>query len=131
MRNLKRQQRGETYDPICLSDMESDDEWITEENPTSLSEDFSWLDIQQCFNVEEGNPKLRKMREPGDLRLNRKKKANVSGKGKTKLVDFDDNEEWEDGEDSEDVQNEEIQLAEDDGDDLDEDNDDGIDFGDS
>ncbi|CAH1431758.1 unnamed protein product [Lactuca virosa] len=26
----KRKERGETYDPICLSDMESDDEWITE-----------------------------------------------------------------------------------------------------
>ena len=45
--------------PICLSDMESDDEWsypinkwITKLEDPCLPEDNSWLDIHECF--EEG-----------------------------------------------------------------------------
>lgn len=51
--NLRLQQRherriaeGESYDPISLSDVESDDEWITEkEDPAFPANDHSWMDV--------------------------------------------------------------------------------------
>ena len=60
MRQIKRQERGETYDPICLSDMEFDDEWITEVEDPCLPEDNSWLDIHECF--EEGTSGAKRKR---------------------------------------------------------------------
>ena len=33
-----REEKRETYDPICLSDMESDDEWITEREEPCLND---------------------------------------------------------------------------------------------
>lgn len=54
MRLQKRKDRGETYDPISLSDMESDDEWITEKEDPCLPEDVSWLDVHECFKEDEG-----------------------------------------------------------------------------
>lgn len=53
-RQEKRQERGETYDPIVLSDVESDDEWITEKEEPCLPEDTSWMDIHECFQDDEG-----------------------------------------------------------------------------
>lgn len=41
-------------DPICLSDMESDDEWITEKEDPALPLDNSWLDMNECFASEVG-----------------------------------------------------------------------------
>jgi len=58
-----REEKEETYDLICLSDIESDDEITEKENPC-LPIDFSWMDIHECFNVEEGAPN--KKRNRGD-----------------------------------------------------------------
>lgn len=60
LRQEKRVKQGETYDPICLSDMESDDEWITEVEDTCLPVDNSWMDIHECFEHDEGTSKKRK-----------------------------------------------------------------------
>ena len=41
--------------------MELDDEWITEQEAPCLSDDVSWLDVNECFNVDERpNNRLRK-----------------------------------------------------------------------
>uniref|UniRef100_A0A2C9VYB7 DUF659 domain-containing protein n=1 Tax=Manihot esculenta TaxID=3983 RepID=A0A2C9VYB7_MANES len=40
LRQVKREERGETYDLICLSNMDTDDEWITElEKPCNTEEE--------------------------------------------------------------------------------------------
>ena len=63
-----KEEKRETYDPICLSDMESDDEWITEREEPCLSDleleegDKSWMDVQECFNIEEGAPNRKRKR---------------------------------------------------------------------
>ena len=45
---------------FCLSDMESDDKWIIEkgynmesDDEPCLLEDTSWMDIHECFEVNE------------------------------------------------------------------------------
>ena len=53
LKQIKREENGDSYDPICLSDMESDDEWITEKEEPCLPEDTSWIDIHECFEVNE------------------------------------------------------------------------------
>ncbi|CAL5385720.1 unnamed protein product [Camellia sinensis] len=63
----QRQERGETYDPIYLSDMESDDEWITEKEDPCLPEDHSWMDIQECFEDDEGTTSKKRKRGPRNL----------------------------------------------------------------
>ena len=61
LRQTKWEENGDSYDPICLSDMESDDEWITEKEKPCLPEDTSWMDIHECFEVkEEGCSRKRK-----------------------------------------------------------------------
>ena len=61
LRQIKREENGDSYDPICLSNMESDDEWITEKEELCLPEDTSWMDIHECFEVnEEGCSRKRK-----------------------------------------------------------------------
>jgi hypothetical protein len=60
LRQAKRQERGETYDSICLSDMESDDEWITEKEDPVLPLDNSWMDINECFQDDGAVGKKRK-----------------------------------------------------------------------
>jgi len=62
MRQKSREEKGETYDPICLSDIESDDEWITEKENPCLPIDSSWMDIHECFDVEEGAPSKKRKR---------------------------------------------------------------------
>nr|XP_023913871.1 uncharacterized protein LOC112025432 [Quercus suber] len=53
VRQIKREENGDSYDSICLLDMESDDEWITEKEEPCLPEDTSWMDIHECFEVNE------------------------------------------------------------------------------
>jgi hypothetical protein len=53
MRQKTREANGETYDPICLSDMDSDDEWITEKEGACLPEDTAWMDLKDIFEVQE------------------------------------------------------------------------------
>ena len=53
LRQIKREENGDSYDPICLSDMESDDEWITKKEEPCLPEDTSWIDIHECFEVNK------------------------------------------------------------------------------
>ena len=64
LRHAKRQQREELYGPICLSDLELDDEWITEREDAHLSDDCSWMDVQECFIVDEGSS-INKRRKRG------------------------------------------------------------------
>ncbi|XP_055961848.1 uncharacterized protein LOC126681648 [Mercurialis annua] len=71
----KREKRGETYDPICLSDMESDDEWITEIEESCLLEDNSWMDVNECFDDDEGlGSTSQRKRGPRNLRHDRHEK---------------------------------------------------------
>ena len=48
--------------------MESDDEWITEREEPCLNDleleegDKSWMDVQECFNIEEGAPSRKRKR---------------------------------------------------------------------
>ena len=63
MRLQKRKEREETFDPICLSDMESDDEWITEKEDACLPEDISWMDVHECFKEDEGVSGNKRKRE--------------------------------------------------------------------
>ena len=61
LRQIKREENGDSYDLICLSDMEFDDEWITEKEEPCLPKDTSWMDIHECFEVnEEGCSRKRK-----------------------------------------------------------------------
>nr|KYP66189.1 hypothetical protein KK1_012473 [Cajanus cajan] len=62
MRQNSREENGDTYDPICLSDIESDDEWITEKENPCLPIDASWMDVHECFGVDEGAPKKKRKR---------------------------------------------------------------------
>ncbi|KAJ0086542.1 hypothetical protein Patl1_08737 [Pistacia atlantica] len=56
MRQKLREEKGEAYDPICLLDIESDDKWIMEKEDPCLPDDNSWMDVQECFNIDEGAP---------------------------------------------------------------------------
>ena len=45
LRQAKKEERRETYDPIYLSDMESDDKWINKIEDPFLPQDISWMDM--------------------------------------------------------------------------------------
>ena len=62
LRQKKREENGDTYDPICLSDMESDDEWITEREDPCLPLDPSWMGMNECFEVNEGETSIKRRR---------------------------------------------------------------------
>ncbi|XP_028068683.1 uncharacterized protein LOC114271252 [Camellia sinensis] len=68
LRQIKRQDKRETYDPIYLPNMEFDYEWITEKKDPCLPKDHSWIDIQECFEDDEGatSSKKRKIEEEED-----------------------------------------------------------------
>ncbi|CAL5384210.1 unnamed protein product [Camellia sinensis] len=120
LRQIKRQERGETYDPIYLSDMESDDEWITEKEDPCLPEDHSWMDIQECFEDDEGTTSKKRKRGPRNL--------NAIDRGKRKVFEDDDEVELiEGGEEEEEEEEEfdEVTMVDDD-----EDDEDDIDLGD-
>ncbi|KAL6584924.1 hypothetical protein OROMI_004213 [Orobanche minor] len=89
---LRQRKRGDNYDPICLSDMESDDEWITEVEEPCLAGDTSWMDVHECFG--ESSTSNKRKRGPRNLNANKK--------GKQLLVDEDDEVEYiSDGEEEE------------------------------
>jgi len=69
LRQKVREEKGDTYDPICLSDIESDDEWITEKESPYLPNDVSWMDIHESFTLEEEAPSKKRKR---CIYLNRK-----------------------------------------------------------
>ncbi|XP_031258298.1 uncharacterized protein LOC116116350 [Pistacia vera] len=60
-----REEKGEAYDPICLLDIESNDEWIMEKEDPCLTDDNSWMDVQECFNIDEGAPNDKRARDQG------------------------------------------------------------------
>ncbi|KAL4561073.1 hypothetical protein LXL04_033235 [Taraxacum kok-saghyz] len=91
MRLEKRRERGETYDPICLSDMDSDDEWITEKEDACLLEDNSWMDVHECFRENEGTSRSKRKRGPRNLN----KVPVTNEKGKTTLVDMDTDDDFD------------------------------------
>nr|KYP59947.1 hypothetical protein KK1_015394 [Cajanus cajan] len=62
MRQNSREENGDTYDSVCLLDIESDDEWITEKENPCLPIDASWMDVHECFGVDEGAPKKKRKR---------------------------------------------------------------------
>ncbi|KAI4324289.1 hypothetical protein L6164_023840 [Bauhinia variegata] len=47
LRQKQREAKGDTYDHICLLDVESDDEWITKQEEPCLLEVNSWKDVQE------------------------------------------------------------------------------------
>ncbi|KAL6340104.1 hypothetical protein AAG906_038939 [Vitis piasezkii] len=47
--------------------MKSDDEWITELEDPCLPKDNSWMDVHECFQVNEGcNGKRKQVEEDDD-----------------------------------------------------------------
>lgn len=48
--------REQGTDPICLCEMDDDDEWIVEKERPVLPEDNTWLDFLDCFVEEEVEP---------------------------------------------------------------------------
>ncbi|XP_028753001.1 uncharacterized protein LOC114712623 [Neltuma alba] len=97
MRQKIREEKGETYDPICLSDIESDDEWITEKENPCLPVDGSWMDIHESFTLDEGAPSKKRKRGPRNLN------AKTNSKGKSIVEQENENEDnVEDGEEEDD-----------------------------
>ncbi|XP_061360438.1 uncharacterized protein LOC133304421 [Gastrolobium bilobum] len=77
IRQKQREEKGDTYDPICLSDLDSDEEWITEQEEPCLMDEESWMDVHECFNVDEGDQSKKRKRGPRNLQDDR----NDKGKG--------------------------------------------------
>lgn len=48
-----KEERGDTFDPICLSNIESDRVWISEKEDDYLPIDDSWMDIHESFTIEK------------------------------------------------------------------------------
>ncbi|WOK92884.1 hypothetical protein Cni_G01576 [Canna indica] len=79
--------------------MESDDEWITEREEPCLHDlelqgDKSWMDVQECFNIEEGAPNRKRKRGSRNLNV-----VTVSKKEKgkdTQVAEVDGGDEDED-----------------------------------
>ncbi|MCL7040442.1 hypothetical protein MKW94_015590 [Papaver nudicaule] len=111
-RFIKRKEGGDSYDPICLSDMESDDEWITEKEDPNIQTDPTWMDVHECFQITEAEANKKK-RKRGPRNLSKMKLAQGKGNAKEKersLVDADEMEEVEDEEVAEEMHMEETQL---------------------
>ncbi|XP_061352114.1 uncharacterized protein LOC133297067 [Gastrolobium bilobum] len=77
IRQKQREGKGDTYDPICLSDLDSDEEWITEQEEPCLMDEESCMDVHECFNVDEGDQSKKRKRGPRNLQDDR----NDKGKG--------------------------------------------------
>jgi len=67
MRQKVKEEKGDTYDLICLSNIESDDEWITEKEDHCLANNVSWMDIHEYFTLEEGAPSKKRKKGPRNL----------------------------------------------------------------
>ena len=99
MRQKDKKEKRDTYDPICLSNIESDDEWIAEKEDPCLPNDVSWMDILESFTLEEGAPS--KKRNRGPRNLNKKGKSITTTnddeiKGMIEEVEEEDEDEDED-----------------------------------
>ncbi|RWR88638.1 hypothetical protein CKAN_01766500 [Cinnamomum micranthum f. kanehirae] len=83
-----KRERDQALDPICLSDMESDDEWITEKEDPVLDNDMSWMDLGECFvnTSNEGTSRQDRRRGPRKLTFGRK------DKGKKKVSELEEEE---------------------------------------
>jgi len=62
MRQKVIEKKNDTYDHICLYDIELHDEWITEKEDSCLPNDFSWMNIHESFTLEEGAPSKKRKR---------------------------------------------------------------------
>ncbi|KAJ1404578.1 hypothetical protein SESBI_26454 [Sesbania bispinosa] len=62
MRQKSIEEKSDTYDPICLSDIELNDEWITKKEDPCLLVDGTWMDIHESFTFEEGAPTKKRKR---------------------------------------------------------------------
>jgi len=49
MRQKVREEKKDTCDPICLSNIESNNEWITKKLDPFLQNDVSWMDIHESL----------------------------------------------------------------------------------
>ncbi|WOL06774.1 hypothetical protein Cni_G15508 [Canna indica] len=127
-RQKLREAKGDTYDPICLSDLESDDEWITEREDPCLIEGNSWMDVDECFNIEEGGSSKKRKRGPRNInayKIDKGKDNNVAilvednviakknNKGKGILIEENEDNELGDGGESEEEDDEGIVLLDD------------------
>ncbi|GMP94027.1 hypothetical protein CsSME_00043637 [Camellia sinensis var. sinensis] len=92
--------------------MESNDEWITKKEDPCLPEDHSWMDIQECFEDDEGATSKKRKRGPRNL--------NATDRGKRKVFEDDDEVELiEGGEEEEEEEFDEVTMVDDDEDDED------------
>lgn len=68
LRHEKRK-KNDGLDLICLSDMDSDDEWICEQEDPALPIDTTWMDVHECFKTQdsEASRKIPKKRKRGKL----------------------------------------------------------------
>ena len=57
-----KKDKCETYDPISLSNMESDDEWITKREDAVLPEDITCMNVSDFFDIEEGESSWKRKR---------------------------------------------------------------------
>ncbi|KAI8535251.1 hypothetical protein RHMOL_Rhmol10G0159300 [Rhododendron molle] len=120
LRQKKQEENGDAYDPICLSDMESDDEWITEREDPCLPLDPSWMDMNECFEVNEGETSRKGRRGPRNLQNDRKGKRKFVGEeNEVEIIDDDVEEEIEEEEEEEYIGDDGVVL----GDDLEDDDD--------
>ncbi|XP_039143971.1 protein FAM50A-like [Dioscorea cayenensis subsp. rotundata] len=120
LRQEKREKKDETYDPICLIDMESDDEWITEVEDACLPQDNSWMDMNECFEDDGGlGSNNKRKRGPRNLKLDRKRKGKA-------LVDEEEVEEADDDEEANTEEEEQEDVMVEDDDDADDDDDEGL-----
>ncbi|KAI3845230.1 hypothetical protein MKX03_024888 [Papaver bracteatum] len=113
-RFTKIKEQRDSYDPICLSYMESDDEWITEKDDASLQPDPTWMDVHDCFQITEveANKKKRK-RGPRNLSTMKLAQGKWNNNGKeARLVEENEIEEVEEDETEEETCVEEMSETE-------------------
>ncbi|KAF7146530.1 hypothetical protein RHSIM_Rhsim04G0154000 [Rhododendron simsii] len=79
--------------------MESDNEWITEREDPCLPLDPSWIDMNECFEVNEGETSRKGHRGPRNLQNDRKGKRKFVGEeNEVEIIDDDVEEEIEEKE---------------------------------
>ncbi|KAI3877771.1 hypothetical protein MKX03_019211 [Papaver bracteatum] len=113
-RFIKSKEQGDSYDPICLSDVESDDEWINEKDGASLQPNPTWMDAHDFFHITEAeaNKKKRK-RGPRNLSTMKLAQAKWNNNGKeARLVEENEIEEVEEDETEEETCVEEMSETE-------------------